>query len=412
MKSVAIVSPDTVPLTLKDDFPETIKEGNFEFSTKDKCIRTTAPGKRSWRFAEYLSKQKDFDVTLFVPELNFPPREYIDTSNINFELQSYNYKAANWEWSSELDRKLKKYDFVVIQTTSGTGFLNGTVLPRTTNLILDGWIPFLAELPCVLLNYGRMYRKVFWSKKFLGQYQDLLRRANCVLYANERQHYYYEGQFFMISKLDWSAYKFSPLLKIPYGVDEPQIIEKQQDNPKLNLLWYGPIYPWYAPEVVLDAVKHSENVNVDFVGVVHPRYKKIYNSYYRKFFEEAKERENINIVEEYCDDSLELFKKYDAGITIARDWLEEQFSHRCRILEQISNGFPVIINNGNALYEEVPILRHALHPVHTDRMLQDLDSIAADKTKLEIDEKQINLIYEELKWEKVLAPVVDYINNF
>ena len=45
MKKIAILSPDTVPLPLKDNFPEKIQEGTKQFSTKDKCIRTTAPGK-------------------------------------------------------------------------------------------------------------------------------------------------------------------------------------------------------------------------------------------------------------------------------------------------------------------------------------------------------------------------------
>jgi len=412
MKNIIIISPDTVPLTLKEGYPQTIKEGKHEYPIKDKCTRTTAPGKRSWMFAHHLSRQKDFDVTLLIPELNFPQREFIDTSEINFNIQPYNYRSANWEWSAELDRRLKKYDFVIVQSTSGTGFINCSVLPRTVNVILDGWVPLLAELPCALLSYGRIHRKIFWTKKFLSQYQDLIRRANCVLYANERQHYYYEGQFFMNQKLDWSAFKFSPLLKVPYGIDKHDQIVPQQYDEELKLLWYGPVYPWYAPEMLLKAVQGRKDILVDFVGIVHPRFKKVYNSYFKKFFEEVKDEKNIRIVEEYCDDDTSLFQEYDAGVVLARNWLEEKYSHRCRILDMISKGFPVILNEGNALYEESSALRPALHPVSTTHLLEDLLEIKENKANLKISQDDLNYMYEAMSWEKVLTPVIEYIRRF
>lgn len=413
MKTIAILSPETVPLPLKENSPLTIKEGDKEFSLLDKCTRTTAPGKRSWRFAEYLSKHDDFEVVLFIPDLNLPPHNLIDKSNLNFEIKSYSFKASNWDWSSELDRKLKKFDFVIIQSTTGNGFQNCAVLPKTTQVILDAWVPLSFELPCVLLTYSRIRRKVFWVKKFINQYQDLLRRSNCVLYANNRQQYLYEGQFTMIQKLDWSSYKFSPLLKVPFGVDKVKRVECEYDDPdKLKLLWYGPVYPWYSPELLLDALAGRDDIHIDFVGIVHPRYKRVYTSYFKKFFDEVKEAKNITIIEEYCDDSSALFPKYDAGIVIARNWLEETYSHRSRILEMSASGFPVIINEGNALYEELDFLRPTLHPVSTTNLLQDLLKIKENKDKLKITDQTLDNIYNILNWESVLSPLVDYVKRF
>lgn len=413
MKNIIVLSPETVPLSLLEGHPETIQEKGQSFSIYDKCTRTTAPGKRSWKFAEHLSNQNGFNVTLLIPELNFPPRDSIDTSNINFNLQPYNFKAANWDWSAELDRRLKQYDFVVIQSTTGTGFQNCSVLPKSVNVILDGWVPILAELPCVLLNNSRIQKKIFWQKKFINQYQDLLRRANCILYANERQHYYYEGQAFMIQKLDWSAFKFSPLLKVPYGIDKfKQIKRIKRDDGILKLVWYGPVYPWYAPEEILNVVKGRDDIQIDFVGIVHPRYKRVFNSYFKKFFDEVKNEKNINIVEDYCDDPEKLLANYDAGIIIARNWLEEKYSHRCRILDMISRGFPVIINEGNALYEELDFFKPMLHPVSTSNLLNDLIKIKDNKDVLDISTTDIDSAYDIMNWENVLAPVVDYIRRF
>ena len=97
MKKIAILSPDTVPLPLKENCPKTMYEDGKKFSTSDKCQRITALGKRSWKFATHLSNIDEFDVTLLVPSLNTPSKEYIDHDNINFQIQTYNFKSANWD---------------------------------------------------------------------------------------------------------------------------------------------------------------------------------------------------------------------------------------------------------------------------------------------------------------------------
>lgn len=414
MKKIIILSPDAVPLPLIKDHPEKIREGSKEFDLLDKCNRVTAPGKRSWRFAEHLSQNKDFEVTLLVPNINFPGYEYVDHESLSFKIRPYNYKAANWEWSEELDGILKNSDFVILQTTSGTGFQNCAVLPRSVNVILDGWIPFLAELPCVLLSYHRIYRKVNWSKKFLPQYKDVLQRANCILYANTRQHYHYEGQLFMIEKLDWTAFKFSPLLKVPYGIDGIERIaqkERKEGDNRLSLLWYGPVYPWYNPELIMDELSGLKNISVDFVGIIHPRYKRIYNNHYKKFFDDIKEVKNMNIIEGYCDDPQSIFKDYDAGIVISRNWIEEIYSHRCRILDMATHGLPVIMNEGNTLLEDFNFMDSILYPVSTNRIKEDVLKIAENED-LSINDENMKIMYETLNWDNVLSPLVEYIRRF
>lgn len=414
MKKISIISPDTVALPLKENHPATIREGSREYKIEDKCQKMAAIGKRSWRFAEYLSKHKDFDVTLLVPDVNLPPKEFIDTSKINFKIDSYYFKGANWDWDSELDKKLKNSDFVIVQTVTGTGFLNCAVLPRSVNVIVDGWVPFLAELPCVLLSYPRINRKIHWTKKFIPQYEDLLTRANCILYANDRQQYYYEGQFFMMGKLDWAAFKFSPLLKIPYGVDKTEQIPQKSDTSTLSLLWYGPIYPWYFPEILIEQLANLENIKIDFIGVRHPRYQRIYNTYYKQFFDTIAAISNMTVVEDYDYklDQIELFKKYDAGIIIARNWLEETYSHRCRIIEMASAGLPVIVNKGNSLYEEHEYFKSVLHPVTLENIKEDISELAKNKQRLSITAEQFSVIHQNMNWEKTLNPLVEYIRKF
>ena len=247
----------------------------------------------------------------------------------------------------------------------------------------------------------------------IPQYQDLIRRSNCILYANNRQHSYYEGQFFMTQKLNWKSFKFSPLLKVPYGIDRTKPVEKTtNDIDKLKLLWYGPVYPWYCPEIIIEKLKYNEHILIDFVGIQHPRYKRIYTSYFKNFFDTIADTPNMNVIEEYCDDSLSLFKNYDAGIILANDWLEEKYSHRCRVLEMAASGFPVIINEGNSLYEELDFLKPMLHPVRLNHLVEDLIDIKEHKEKLNIKEDELEKVYQVMSWDNVISPLIDYIRRF
>jgi len=413
MKKIAILSPDAVPLTLTENCPEFILEDEESYQIKDKCSRTTAPGKRAWKMAQTLAANPYFQVDLFIPDLNYPGDEYIDKRNLNFTIRQYNYKSVAWNWSEELDRKLQKFDFVIIQTTAGAGFQNCAVLPSNVNVIVDGWVPLLAEMPVALLGYHRIHRKFHWER-FLPQYHDLLTRANCVLYANDRQHYYYEGQFFSINKIGWKAFKFSPLLKVPYGVDITQQLDfsSRKEPGKLKLLWYGPVYPWYNPELLIETFINHPNISIDFMGVKHPRYKKIYKSYFKKFFDKIEQCSNIKIIEDYQDTPEELFKQYDASILIAQNWLEEKYSHRARIFEILSHGMPIIINIGNAFMEEHPYLTNrGIFPVNSNNIKSELEKYIALEP-LFFSKEAFEQFQQQSKWKTVLKPLEEYIQNF
>jgi hypothetical protein len=399
-----------VPLPLKNGAPEIIEENGIKHSLIDKCSRTTGLGKRAWKIAEVLSKEADFEVTVLVPNLNYPGDEWIDTEKLFCAVEPYNFKAALWGWSEELDKRLMKSDFVIVQTATGAGFLNCSVLPGHVNVIVDGFVPIFAELPGALLGKSSVSRQITWND-FKTQYTNLLLRANCVLYATDRQYYYYEGQFFAINKLNWKAFKFSPLLKVPLGVDPVPRVSKTNSD-KLRILWYGPSYPWYKPEKLLDIAPFLPNTEIDFVGMSHPRYKNAYNKFFKKFFESTSDKPNVRVVENFCDTPADLYKNYDAGIVLARDWLEEKYAVRGRVLDMLSHGLPVIMNKGNSLFMEMNYLSDSLYPTTSQTLRKDLSWFEKKKSVLAVSEKSHRLIQENLLWSTVVSPVTDYIKRF
>jgi hypothetical protein len=410
MKKIAIISPDAVKLPLLPSAPKYKIENDKKYLTVDKCCRPAALGIRAQRFAEYLADVPDCDVTLFIPNLNHPGDGMIDVKKLKYKISTYNWEQSLWQWSEELDRKLQSYDFVIIQTTAGAGFVNCTVLPSTTNVIVDAWIPFLPEFSVSLLsNKKRVYRKIMWERA-LPQYESLIRRSNCVICANDRQKSLYEGMFFSIGKLNWRAYKFSPILKIPMGMDSRDKIQQIKKSHKMKLLWYGPIYPWYDPITLIEAVKKNNNIALDFVGVSHPRFKNLYNTYYKDLLD--KYSDVISIDETYYDDPTKVFVNYDAGITISKQWVEEYYSHRCRIIDMVSSGLPVITNKGNPIYDENDCLKTAIHAISTIKIEKELENIYNNRDSLLISKEDFDTYKEKFKWENVLSPLIEYIDYF
>jgi hypothetical protein len=400
MKKISIIASDALPLPLKDKSPLTITKNNKEFNVFDKCLASTSQGNRTWAFANILSKY--FDVTVLVPDINYPGKDNIDFEKISFKITSFNYESAKLNWSEELDRKLLQSDFVIIQTIDGAGFKNCSVLPGNIHVIVDGYNSLLTQIPIQNLYMHRIQRKVMWEK-LIADYTDLLIRSNCLLYSTSNQRQYYEGQFFMIGKLGWKAFKFSTLLKVSNGITLHDKIIKQNNN-DINLLWYGAIYPWYNSEILLDLLG-GQNINIDFVGIKHPRFNKYYKNFIDKYEKNIDNYHNINVYESYTN-SVD-YSKYDAGICISNEWIENNYSTRYRLLEMLSHGLPIITNTN--IKNEIPFLDRAINEFTLFDIVPFFSKLK--KENLTFPDEEFNLLHT-ISWENTLYPLIDYISNF
>lgn len=409
MKKVVVLSPSVSPLPLVNTAPEIIKDGNIKINFKELFSSITEPGVRAWKIAEILSADKELEVTLYIPNSNFPKNEYIDFSKIPFYIQPYNIKAATWNWSEELDKKLKDVDFVIVQTTAGVGFQNCTVLPGTVNVIVDGYNPIFAEMPCKLLSSSKIYRRIFWDK-FMSQYVELLRRANCVLYANDRQYYYYEGQFFSIKKLDWKAFQFSPLLKVPFGINRIKETQKHQDRKEFSLLWSGSIHLWHEPEKILEQLELLPNVEIRFPCMPDIKYSKFHHNIFKKYFNTVDDRHNVTVSSGNDTLNSDLYSQYDSGILLARDWLEEKYSIRSTVLDMLSFGLPVLLNKGNPLFDELNYLTDSIYPISSNTIYNDLINYSTIKPC--VSKESLLKLQEQLSWDVVIKPLLEYIKRF
>lgn len=404
MKTICILAGDTVPFTLKKDAQVNKAEYNTYFNA---CHY----GIRQWKLAEYLSKHSNYDVTLLIPDVYYPQhlleKNAIDLSNVHFKLDQYNYKIASWGWSQELDRKLKKFNFVICPTYNGAGLENCSVLPGEVFVIVDGWSVLPLEYSGRLLSHSKIARKVKWSN-FYRIYSDLLIRSNCLLYANDRQRDFYEGLFFGINKLNYNAFQFSPILKIPFGIEKKENIKvsnKEATN-KLNILYEGPVSPWDYPEVALKKFFNHDAISIDFVNLEHPRQNKIYNNYFKSSFSCVDDSHNISLCSSTCIDKTQ----YDYQLVISRNWVIDSYIHRPEILDAFASGLPIIVNKIDSIYNEIEFMRKSIVPVKSESIELTLQKLFA--TKYSVDEQQLQEFYKIFSWDNILSPLYDYINNF
>src|SRR5271157_4286342 len=406
MIKIAILSPDAIRLPLVANAPEYKEENGKLFLLKDKCSRATAIGQRVEYFANILSE--DFDVTVLVPDLNYPGRENIDAPKLKFKTLSYDWFAANWKYSKDLADILSEFDVVIIPTTTGTGFKNVSNLSKNKLVIADGWVPFLVEFPCALLSYDDdQIRSQHWNKG-VPQYMELMRRVDLILYANDTQGHFYEGLSMCLGKLNYNSYKSLPIMKVPYGVENKYPTIETKRSGATRLIWYGSIYPWYNPFPLAEAIKNSKTISVDFIGLEHPRFKKLHKNKYKEIFEEY---DGIRFTTEYNDNQSSMLYEYDAGIIIAQNWLENKYSNRCRIFDMISHGLPVIMNEGSPLFKE-DILKPVLFGVSIDSLKRDLEQLCNESDSLAISKEFFDEIYYKLSWKKCLEPLINYIGDY
>jgi hypothetical protein len=404
MKTVCIIAGDTVPFPLvKDAVLSKFDYNNF--------VNATNYGTRQWKLAEYLSKQDKVEVTLLVPDVYYPTelmaKHLIDKSKINFKIDTYNYKIASWGWSQELDRKLKKYNFVICPTYNGCGLENCSVLPGDVHVIVDGWSVLPLEYSARLLSHSKIARKVKWGN-FIKVYSDLITRCNCLLYANDRQREFYEGLFFGVNKLNYNAFQFSPMLKVPFGVEKKEKIKKPDTGTKnvLKLLYEGPVAPWDYPELIFKKFYNHNNVFIDFVNLEHPRQNKIYNSYFKPFFETTDDVHNIELLSKNTIDKTE----YDYQIVMSRNWVIDSYIHRPEILDSFASGLPIIVNKMDSLYSEIEFIRKSIAPIKSDNIDSTITNLFTHPHY--IDDQQLQEFNKIFSWDNVLTPLFDYIDNF
>ena len=355
---IAIICADTFPLTLSTNDKSVLR----------KCSNAGALGKRAYQF--YLDICTDIsvkylctevagfatEVDVYIPHYNYPDKS-VEVMGPYFEDTLTSYISYNFNRGISLDKlcdynsvsaPIKKYDYIYIQTATGVNFNTVSLIPYNigTKVIVDNWVPFLQEQVVNLKRYDNKGKRKF--KQFKYAYDNLLQRADSILFDNIYQLNYIEGYLQQMQGTLEGSKEFYQYKYDPFSVGNRKIYLHNKKIKPRKLLWYGPIYPWYDIDSILNFIISQNKYSLTFYGVRHPRYTSYYNTHIKyKLIPSSLVSHNINIIEDFMEEKDEdnLLASSDICVIFDNHQVENRYAVRVRILDLLAMGNIVVTNS-------------------------------------------------------------------
>lgn len=366
-------------------------------------------GIRFWEFANAL--KDSHKVTLAVPNEDFPHPAGI-------EIKPYNLL--------NLSPLLKNMDVVILQGHISNYYFN---LPQKIPTVVDLYDPFFLE--------NITYTKYLGEHIFFDNLKTLLtqlEKGDFFLCATEKQRIFYLGMLFSIGRINPSNFfldkeAYNLIQCIPYGVseEEPRHMQKvlrgkiKGVSEKDKVIFFGGIYDWYNPFLVLDSLELllRKRDDIRLVFVAHPNPDLTPQETYGKVFNFCKEKGWLNRLVFFIDwIDYDLRENYylesDVAISIHHPSLEASLSFRTRMLDYLWSGLPVITNEGGELSEIIG--KNKVGFVLKDRSAEGLALLLEkilDDTQLlkDISRKGMELVRRHFLWKDVVKPLNDFCKN-
>lgn len=309
-------------------------------------------GLRYWRIACGL-KNAGLQVDLAVLDKNKPNIDEYD--GIKIRSFSFNYE--------ELDQLLSNYDVIIFSYAFGQ--LTKEIIDRSPEnaiLITDAISPYYVESLTKSKDSLQDSEIMRFYKDQVEYCNYALVNSDYIMVAAEKQKELYTGVLAGMGLLDeFEANRF--ILTPAYPELNNRVVNKT-NNSKINILWFGGMYPWFDPENLLEIFssgKLKKLATLTIVGGSNPFYKKTNKRFNGIFYEFKKRADNLGLTNNSIffkdwvgyDERIDIFNSTDLAISINADNLENEYSFRLRLADMVSNGVPVVTNGGDPLGEEL-----------------------------------------------------------
>lgn len=266
---------------------------------------------------------------------------------------------------------------------------------------------------------------------------EQLLRGDYFLCASEKQRDLWLGHLASLGRINPRTYDEDPTLRrlidvVPFGVDdEPprrtgpgaKGVLPGIDVDDQLILWGGGIYNWFDPLSLIRAVDRVRTthpkVRLLFMGGRHPNPE---IAEMTMAVEARRLAATLDVLDSHVffndewvsyEDRQNFLLDADIAVSTHLDHIETEFSFRTRILDYIWAGAPVLSTAGDALADliETRGLGLTVSP-------GDAGSIASAMIRL-LDDAELasecrarsSAVAEELRWSKVLAPLVEFCRS-
>ena len=379
-----------------------------------------SPGVRAYHMARVLAEQlPDAEVTLSAP--NVP-----DIPSPHPRLQIIAYRNALTGFLQMLS-----HDIIISRNFP----LHALALFPGKLLALDFYAAFYSEWLALSQRLPQRAARKLWmaSRRHLVDLQ--LTMADYVVCSSERQRDVWAGALYALGLVTPSVFDRDASLRrlvdvVPYGVrsGRPQskrpvlkgVVPGIGEHDKV-LIWNGSVMEWFDALAVIRAMTRVSRVRDDIklfiLGTEHPdkvtglRYEPL-----RQAVELSKELglygRSVFFNEGWVpyDETGDYLAEADLGVCAGYDNLEARFAFRTRFVDLFWAELPIVCTRGDELAARVEreSLGIAVPP-------EDPDAFAAGVLRLLDDgelyaryQRNVALVKEELSWERVMAPLVEF----
>lgn len=309
-------------------------------------------GLRYWRIACAL-KKAGAQVDLAILDKNKPD---IDEYN-GIKIKSFSFDY------SELDKLLSDYDVIIFSYCFGQ--LTREIIdrsPKNAILITDAISPYYVEALTKSKDSSMDNQLMGFYKEQVEHCNYALVNSDYIMVAAEKQKELYIGVLAGMGLLD--EFESNRIILTPAYPELNNRIASKTNNSKINILWFGGMYPWFDPENLLEIFSSGKLKNLatlTIVGGSNPFYKKTDKRFNGTFHEFKRKADRLGLTNDSIlfkewvgyDERIDIFNSTDLAISINAENLENKYSFRLRLADMVGNGVPVVTNGGDPLGEEL-----------------------------------------------------------
>lgn len=370
-------------------------------------------GMRAWGIATGL-RDNGYEVSVAVNQ-SFPQKQS-NHENINL---------TNWTLDGHFIDLINSYDMVIMSYCMGdSSQFVARHLSTNVCLVLDLYVPIYVEISA--RDSKDIEREYLNYEDDMARFNEVLRRGDYFICANEAQKTYYLGVFSALNIINPLTYRQDRLFIVPFGIHrDPPISTK---NPYLELgireddfvvLWFGGLYPWFKIQNLLDAIKELSKKDKRFKFVIvggknpfngHPDFTEQYDKTVR-FAKKHMLTDNSLFFVDWVDfhERANWYEHANAVISINNTGEENSLSWRTRVMDYVWGGVAILTNGGDPLSETLINEQAAVRLFDTSaNALSDaFKSLMHDQKLLDKTRKNIRQLQQNYFWDIVVKPLLN-----
>ena len=382
-----------------------------------------SPGIRCYHIARVLAEQiPEAQVTLSAP--NEP-----DISSPHPRLRMVRCSSP---WDSFL--QMLRHDIIISRNFPP----HMIALFLHKRVVLDFFTAFFIEWMELSKRFPEMGLRRLWMASN-RHYSDLqLTLADYLFCSNERQRDMWVGAMSALGLISPPMYDQDSTLRrlidvVPYGVQPGRpdhtrqvlkgVVPGIRETDKV-LIWNGLVVEWFDAQTVVRAMARVSRVRDDvklfFLGTQHPDF--VTSVEARPVREAIELSKQLGVYERSVFFNIgwvpyreigNYLTEADIGVCAGFDNLEARYAFRTRFVDLFWAELPIVCTGGDVLAERVGSdpLGIVVPPGDDEAFAAAIVRLVEDREFYERCRGNMPAIKEELSWERVLAPLVEFCRN-